>query len=40
MANKKDIYTGYYPAEVRNYLTNLRYNIKHPPFKLAKKLNK
>lgn len=32
--NLKEAYYGFYPAEIKQYLSYLRYNIKNPPEKL------
>ena len=37
---KRDLYTGYYPSEIRSYLQFLRYNLKNPSFKIEKKFKK
>ena len=31
---KRDLYTGYYPSDIRSYLQYLRYNFRNPPFKI------
>lgn len=38
--NQREVYNGYYPAEIRHYLKYLRYNIKNPPEKLKRVHNK
>ena len=38
--NKKKLYFGHYPAEIKKYLKYLRYNIKNPPEDLENKFEK